>query len=217
MKCKSVCSLPEPDSITDSDGILITQDGKTKRMCMPLFRDYVGYASGADVLGVPVPTAAKAGLVPAVNADGNGYVLVALPTFIEGKLWESENPGGGVGATTISVPGLAECDSIKVFLKRNSNYGGYFTQEVQLPFNTDDEMYVPISVFDGSNGYWSNWQRLFYINKVAETIRWGRGLYSYSGSSAYSNTAMEPIAIYGRRQSSQAINYVGTNAEEAVF
>lgn len=76
MNCKNVCDLPASGGITDNDGILITQNGAAKRMTMPLFRKYVGYATGADVLGVPVPTSADAGCVPVVKPDGTGYQLV---------------------------------------------------------------------------------------------------------------------------------------------
>ena len=76
MNCKNVCDLPASRDITDNDGILITQNGAAKRMTMPLFRKYVGYATGADVLGVPVPTSADAGCVPVVKPDGTGYQLV---------------------------------------------------------------------------------------------------------------------------------------------
>ena len=75
MNCKNVCDLPASADITDNDGILITQNGAAKRMTMPLFRKYVGYATGADVLGVPVPTSADAGRVPVVKPDGTGYQL----------------------------------------------------------------------------------------------------------------------------------------------
>ena len=75
MNCKNVCDLPASGDITDNDGILITQNGEAKRMTMPLFRKYVGYATGADVLGVPVPTSADAGRVPVVKPDGTGYQL----------------------------------------------------------------------------------------------------------------------------------------------
>ena len=75
MNCKNVCDLPASADITDNDGILITQNGAAKRMNMPLFRKYVGYATGADVLGVPVPTSADAGRVPVIKPDGTGYQL----------------------------------------------------------------------------------------------------------------------------------------------
>lgn len=80
MKAKSICELPETGSVSDADGILITQDGQATRMLMSALRQYIGYASGADVLGVPAPTAADAGKAPVVNETGTGYNLAEVAT-----------------------------------------------------------------------------------------------------------------------------------------
>lgn len=79
MECKNVCNLPETLEAHDEDGILIMQNGKAVKMFMSVLRAYIGYASGADVLGVPAPSLSDAGKVPAVNPTGNGYTLIAPP------------------------------------------------------------------------------------------------------------------------------------------
>lgn len=47
MKCNNVCNLVHAEALSDQDGIIITQQGRARRMTMPAFRDYVGLASGA--------------------------------------------------------------------------------------------------------------------------------------------------------------------------
>ena len=100
MRAKNANNLPQAGDITEDNSILISQGGRVVRMLMSKFREYIAYAAGADILGVPVPPSADVGRVPVVAADGNGFVFSTLDRST--LLWENPNPDRDFAAQTIA-------------------------------------------------------------------------------------------------------------------
>lgn len=192
MKVKNIRNLPTAEEITEENSVLIARDGGIFRMLMRKFRDYIAYATGADVLGVPAPTAADAGKFPVVNAEGNGYRLKHVAnTFL---LWENSAPNVDFEAQSITC-----------------NTAGYSMIAVAFKFSTtvtDQE-----TVVFPNDANTANLSIVAIAGNVVQTARrsvssnssgitFGEGKYSaYGGMTSATTSAAYavPMAIYGIR------------------
>lgn len=99
MKVKNINNLPEPDNISGTDNILLSRGGEIVRMALAKFRKYIGFSTGAELLGLPEPTEEDIGKVPMVNNDGTGYGLRLVGANL---LWSNSNVTSSFAAQTVT-------------------------------------------------------------------------------------------------------------------
>lgn len=198
MKAKSIHNLPMTDELTEENGVLIARNGGISRMLLRKFRTYIAYATGADVLGVPVPTKECAGMSPVVNKNGE-YTLKRVNRT--NLLWENPDPSADFPAQTIT------CNTngykILVVILKHTDH----TVPETVSF-ANDGTEARLSVFkigvksQTSGGATTNvatvveeWRRASTNNTG---VTFGNGVRTeYQGASREGTDYAIPIAIYG--------------------
>lgn len=189
MKLKSIRNLPTTDEITEENSVLIARNGVIFRMLMQNFRRYLAYAAGADVLGVPVPTAADAGKVPVVNAKGEYALEHVTNTCL---LWENPDPSADFAAQTIACDTTAYAMFAVVF-----KYSKSSGERETVTFPNDGNAAQLHSIYL-SGPIVMNARRT--VTADTSGIAFGGGRYAqYASANGFSDSYAVPVAIYGIR------------------
>lgn len=186
MKAKSIRNLPLADGVTEENSVLIAQSGGIFRMLLRNFRRYIAYAASAELLGVPVPTAADAGKAPVVTEKGTYTMGYAKASSL---IWKNPAPTADFPAQTIACD-TKDFSTLIVILKSKS--GG----KVETAAFENDGYNAKVSVTFADLTTITEESRSVSADDTGVTFSGGTRT-QYTGSTVSGSDYAIPIAIYG--------------------
>ena len=197
MKAKNINNLPHAGDITEDNSILISQGGRVVRMLMSKFREYIAYATGADILGAPVPTSADVGKVPVVAEGGNGFAFSTLDRST--LLWKNPDPSKYFVAQTIANDNT-KYTIFDVHAVQHKQSGELFESEHFLVVK--DGATYRLNMLDIYASGVRTYERGVKVDDTGFTFTGGVQYYvglTSNSQASESDAYMVPVAIYGIR------------------